>query len=573
MERLKRWDLSVLYESFEDERFAADLMRAERLSSATPDPKEDMFSFFERLRTAIYLIGDVASFVNLTLMTDSEHAGAKRFSERILRLEDWLRREKTRFFRRIGAGDIISDDAGCELYAEYAEDRRKIVAHLIPEPLESALADLQRTGSYAWQALRNELDAVAVVSDSDGGATTRPLSDVRGLYAHRSQSVRRRAFEDEIRCCKTYEIPMAACLNAVKGEALSLVGLRGFDDVLDQMLFENRMDRETLEAMLNSVRRHLPIFRDYLKGKARRLGFEESLHYRDLTAPTEDVISRFDRGESREMLIEIFERFSPEMGGLFERAFEERWIDSEPRRGKISGALCVDLLSHDCSRVLVNDAGTLSDISAVAHEMGHAFLNLQLRDVPALFRDAPTPICEMTGIFNETVFHEAMLRDCPADSRHVFLEASLSELTQGIADVYSRFLFEKEVFERRKESNLTAADFNEIMSRAQRAAYGDGLREDGAHPYMWMRKPHYYIPDYHYYNFPYIFGLLFARGLYCRYSEEPKSFFARYKTFLANSCKGDVLEIAGRIGVDLRDDAFWDSAFESIAEKVREYLA
>lgn len=616
-----QWDLNVLYGSFEDARFEADLRTAEAcldelLGAQAPDAYRDepLDAHFEKLQALAARVSEISAFVNLTLLTDQGHAGAKSVYERSTRIErDWLR-VKNDFIRRAGAapdnalalcdnaaangGSSASADdnsretllADAEIsgedkhfkdqYTDYLKIYADAAAHMIPPGQEALVLEMQQTGSRSWQDLRNALDASAAevmtpetYIENEGGA---PLSlpALRNLMAHPDREMRRRAFEAEVRCYKRYELPMAACFSAIKGEAMIISRLRGFPDVLDAMLFENRMDRDTLDAMMASVVRFLPAFHRYFREKGRRMGLQEGLRYYDLIAPERDVETAegYTLETARALLSEIFGGFHPEMGALFHKAFAEGWIDSDVRQGKVGGALCADLPTKDCSRILVNFTGTSANLCAIAHEMGHAFHSQQLAPVPLMFRDAPTPICETAGLFNETVFREAMLRDCSPDQHATHLEAILAEIAQGVVDIYSRFLFESEAFRRRKDHALDAEELNGMMEAAQQAAYGEGLCADGAHPRMWVCKPHYYIPDYHYYNFPYIVGLLLARGLYAQYRSEPKAFVPSYKQFLSDSCKYDVAKAASGIGIDLRGPDFWDSALAGISEKIEAYI-
>jgi oligoendopeptidase F len=706
--------LNILYASFEDARFETDLVatetclgrllgaqvpdtgqdvahdmrvpdasRGESPDTRVPDTDQDvapdaqaskskipnvrpskssLATHFEMLQSLGARVSEISSFVNLTLLTDQGHAGARAVYERSARIErDWLR-VKNDFMRQVGAtmngraaladcattsahavidgnsatdGDSgksvqadtkISDASGCfeDRYVNYLKLCAESAAHMIPPDQEALVLEMQQTGSRSWQDLRNALDASAaenLVPDksrqkaldaSASGAirqntldasalgaiqqnaldasaletlspepesesdseTPLSLPALRGLMTHPDREMRRRAFEAEVRCYKRYELSMAASLSAIKGEAMVISRLRGFPDVLAAMLFENRMDRDTLDAMLASVVRFLPAFHRYLKEKGRRMGLPNGLCYYDLLAPEGDaeLSEHYTLEMAQGLLIEIFDDFHPEIGTLFRKAFAEGWIDADVRQGKVGGALCADLPTKGASRILVNFTGTSASLCAIAHEMGHAFHGQQLASVPLMFRDAPTPICETAGLLNETIFREAMLRAGSPDQYAIRLEACLAELAQGVVDIYSRFIFESEVFRRRKDHALDAEALNGMMEAAQQAAYGEGLCAGGAHPRMWVCKPHYYIPDYHYYNFPYIVGALLAQGLYAQYREEPKAFMTSYKKFLSDSCRYDVAGAALRIGIDLKGTDFWDRALTGISEKIEAYI-
>jgi oligoendopeptidase F len=151
------------------------------------------------------------------------------------------------------------------------------------------------------------------------------------------------------------------------------------------------------------------------------------------------------------------------------------------------------------------------------------------------------------------------------------LETILMGDTQVVVDIYSRYLFEKEVFERREKAELPAAELGEIMERAQKATYGDGLDNRYLHKYMWTWKPHYYMTDLSFYNFPYTFGLLFGTGLYAIYQERSDSFIPEYQQLLASTGEGQAADLAGRFGIDIRGKKFWEEGLAVIARRIDRY--
>lgn len=562
-----RWDLSLLYPTFNAE-FEKDLsaaaQKAEELSAQAGRLN------LQQLFDGYNLLADLSSpadYLELVQMTDTEDAGAKRHAQAAAGLRRAQAQLKSAFMRK--AAGAPHDMPLWEKHPQYREDCVSISAHLLPENLESTVRMMQQNGSHAWQSLRNSLDAAAGADFAlEEGEPPRPwsLSALRNLMFHPAADVRRRAFEAEKGCYQQYQRPMAACLNGVKGEGIALAPLRGFDSVLAQMLHENRMDSLTLDAMLKALKKHLPTFRAYLKKKAALLGCGNGLAYCDLLAPVYRDAPQYSFEQARDLLIGVFQDFSPEMGRHFERAFRERWIDAEPRPGKIGGALCCDLPGKGQSRILVNFSGSFSNVRSIAHEMGHAFHGQHTIGVPAIFRDAPTPVCESAAIFNETVLQQAV------SDNAALLEVGLAEAAQTIVDIYSRYLFEDAVFDIRKNRPLDAGELCRLMEEAQAEAYGDGLDPNGRHPYMWMCKPHYYIPDYHYYNFPYIFGLLFAKGLYSVYRRQPQQFMPRYRDFLRQSCAGSVYQMALRMDIDLHSGDFWEQAFSTLEDEYACFL-
>jgi oligoendopeptidase F len=182
-------------------------------------------------------------------------------------------------------------------------------------------------------------------------------------------------------------------------------------------------------------------------------------------------------------------------------------------------------------------------------------------------------LAETASIMNETIITNAALSEAAKPEEELgILETYLINGTQVIVDITSRFLFEKEVFERRAKSELSADDFCEIMLRCQRETYGDALSEEFMHKYMWAWKVHYYIPTFSFYNYPYAFGSLFSTGLYAAYMEEGNKFVRDYEALLASTGEGTPSDLASRFGFDIRRPDFWRNSIRLIEEKVRRYV-
>ncbi|MCL6569907.1 MAG: oligoendopeptidase F, partial [Meiothermus silvanus] len=251
---------------------------------------------------------------------------------------------------------------------------------------------------------------------------------------------------------------------------------------------------------------------------------------------------------------------------LAERAYAERWIDAKPRKGKVGGAYCMPI-GKGQSRILTNYEESFSGVSTMAHELGHAYHNLCLATKPALLRREPMTLAETASIMNETIVTEAALRAVPEAEQVTILEGNLQDAAQLVVDIHSRFLFERAVFEKRKERELSPSEFKELMLAAQQATYGDALAS--YHPYMWAVKGHYYGIDF--YNYPYTFGLLFGLALFKKYQREGADFVAQYDDMLASVGTYPAQELADRFGFNLEDPSFWAGGLEVLAERIARF--
>lgn len=450
-------------------------------------------------------------------------------------------------------------------------------SHQMTPELEDLASDLQRSGGDAWGRLQESTTSSASIvwderlerrpSDSTAdahitsgtaaaGPSRKTLVELRNLAYDSDRAVREKAYRLELALCESLEIPVAAALNGVKGWTVSLAGRRGWDSVLDKSLHQARITRATLDALVSAMEESLPSWRRYLRAKAALLGIGRCAFY-DIIAPLSGIDRKFTFAEAREYIASKFSAFDPEMGEFARGAFKERWIDAEPREGKIGGAYCIDFPEASVSRIMCNFDGSFGSVSTVAHELGHAWHAEQVRSLPYVYTQYPMTLAETASIFSETLIFESALAEAEGAERTALIELRLQDACQVIVDILSRFYFEKAVFDRRAKSELSPAEFKELMLDAQKRTYGEGLDPDRLHPYMWLVKGHYYSPDLAFYNFPYAFGLLFGAGLYARYKEEGPSFAASYRGILEDTGRMSAVGLAAKAGFDIEKPDFW----------------
>ena len=429
---------------------------------------------------------------------------------------------------------------------------------------EEIMAKLQLSGGNAWGDLQQYLTSTVPVTYR---GETINLSAVRNLAYDPDPQVRKDAYEAEIACYERIRDAVAFALNSIKLETISDCQLRGYASPLARTLERSDMKQETLDAMLGAMDEYLPVFWKYLKAKGKLLGHENGLPWYDLFAPVGSSSEKFTTQQARDYLVELFSGFDKELADMVAKAFDEEWIDFYPRDGKAGGAFCAEVNCLNESRILTNFDGAFGDVVTLAHELGHAFHNQCIQSQRPLNKDYSMPLAETASTFNECVVMAAAIAGTKdKQEKLALIESQLQDATQIICDIYSRFRFEAEVFRRRGEEFMGADALCGIMLDAQKASYGDGLDEKVLHPYMWVCKSHYYGPTF--YNFPYAFGGLFARGLYACYEKEGASFVPKYKKLLYTTPIASAEDTAKVAGIDLTDRAFWCSALQTIADQI-----
>lgn len=575
------WNLNPIYTGFDDPRFEEDLQALRRtvrdLEELSQHLTGDSATLLKRGLTLQEQLQELAEKLlcyaelrQAACTTDAE-AGSKIgkimgiYSDSaapVAAFEGWL----------AAIPDLDSLIASDPLFEEYRFilERKKLGSlHLLPGIGEKVMAKLKISGSNAWAELQQYLTSTVKVAYRGEEIN---LSAVRNLAYSTEAEVRKDAYEAELACYRFIEDSVAYALNSLKLETLNECELRGYESPLARTLEQSNMEKKTLDAMFAAIDQKLPMFRRYLKAKAHALGHENGLPWYDLFAPMGKSSTRFTTQDARDYLVELFSHFDDELSGMVARAFDEEWIDFYPRSGKAGGAFCSGVSCIGQSRILTNFDGTLGDVVTLAHELGHAFHNQCIADHRPLNHDYSMPVAETASTFNECVVMNHAIAQAADDAEKLnLIESQLQDVTQIIVDIYSRYRFEDAVLRRRKEEFMGAAELCRIMLQAQADSYGDGLDRALRHPYMWLCKSHYYGSTF--YNFPYAFGGLFARGLYAKYAQEGASFVPIYKKLLHTTTVATAEDAAKVAGIDLTDKKFWLSALAEVEEKIDMFCA
>lgn len=575
------WDLTVFYKDFDDPEFKDDLARLPKeidaftaaIAAPAEDEVEKLVSLVHQEEALSNLFERLNLMIGLTLSVDANNKAANAAMAPLMRAVMGSSLASNAFSRYLASLENLDAiiDADDELKArafalrEAAEDAK----HQLPEALEKPVLKMQLSGGEAFSQLRDKLDATLLV-DYDGKQI--PLSAVRALAYDGDADTRRHAYEAELASYKKIELPMSFCLNNLKAEGETMAALKGYKGVLDMALAHSRMDEKTLEAMWTAIREALPELREYFKAKGRLLGHENGLPFYDLFAPVGQSTRTYTVEEARALLLDLFGKFCPEMGEMMRTAFDEGWIDMYPREGKSGGAFCSGYYAKNISRVMTNFAGSASDVSTLAHELGHAFNNRMLHHKPIMMTETPMPLAETASTFNETLLISQLLKTATPEEELTLLDSCLTEQTQTMVDIYSRFLFEQKVVAAQADHALDVDELKETMLWAQEQSYGDGLDPEYRHPYMWACKSHYYSTGVHFYNFPYAFGGLFARGLYARYEKEGEAFVPVYCDLLSRFGSDTIANVTASVGIDVTTPDFWREAVESVLVQVRRFV-
>lgn len=583
-----RWSLKELYPDFESNEFKQDMEKCKNSINEIKqwvsdnlqdrkDPKVKIEKYLNMTNSFSDLFSGLSNFAELTLSVEAKNETALIISDKLDQLSTELTEPNVIFQKWLSSlediEDVINTSENISDHSFYIRENIKKSKYLLTDKEEILMSKMKNTGSNAWSKLQELLTSTLLVEiNIDGEDKQLPLPVVRNMAYDGKQEVRKTAYEAELKSYKKIEESSAASLNGIKGEVLTTSKMRGLKSPLEKTIIDSRMDENILDAMLSAIKESLPSFHKFYRKKAELLGYKEGLPFYELFAPVGSADMQYSYDQAREFIVSNFKTFSGKLANFADNAFEKKWIDAEIRDGKRGGAFCANLHSIKESRILANFTGSFNDVTTLAHELGHGYHGDQLKDETYLNSHYPMPLAETASIFSETIVKNAAIKEAEHDQALYILENDLSDAGQVIVDIYSRFLFESKLFELREEGYLSVNKLKEIMLEAQKTAYGNGLDHNYLHPYMWLNKPHYYYAGYNFYNFPYAFGLLFAKGLYVEYLNRGESFVEEYDKLLSATGKMDIIGVAKLMNIDVTSKDFWQNSLKLVEQDIETFV-
>ena len=579
----KEWSLEKLYKGYDDPRFAADEAKLDQLlkdyaefaAHLEGNPKAVLKQAVTLNQELSAVTDSLTSFAYLKQSVNTSDTASAAAIGRIFRKLSALAAPRTALVQYIAGLDdlqsVIDSDELLKEHEFFLNNIKEDAKYTLSPEVEKVISLYEISGSTAWSDLQSYLTSTVPV-EYEGAITN--LSDIRNKAYDPDPAVRKSAYEAELKAYDRIKDGIAFSLNSIKMEVIHHCQLRGYESPLDETLKNAHMKRETLDALLSAMEEYLPKFWEYMRAKGRLLGYDNGLPFYEMFAPLEGNSAVYTTEDAKEYLVSLFSTFDQEETDMIARAFDEAWIDFYPHDGKVGGAFCMPVTALKESRVLTNFGGTLGDVVTLAHELGHAFHNHCLRDNSLLNMDVSMPVAETASTFNEVVaMNAAIAKETDPIVKRALIENQLMDANQIICDIYSRYLFETSVFENRENEFLFADQLCDLMLEAQKKAYGNGLDHNFLHPYMWACKSHYYSGSLSFYNFPYAFGGLFARGLYAKYLKDGPSFVPLYKKLLKATGTTTVEGAAEVAGIDLTDKEFWRSSLQILADEIDEFIA
>ncbi len=452
-------------------------------------------------------------------------------------------------------------------------ERRALAREKLSPELEAIINDLSVDGYHGWGEAYGTAVSKTQIPFEEKDGTVRQLSagQAHNQMLSPDRSVRKRVFEAWEAAWGGQADYCADALNRLGGFRLQVYKHRKWESVLKEPLQINRMTERTFHAMWEAIEASKPIFVDYLNRKAKLMGLEK-LSWFDVHAPIAETAAKVPYDQGAAIIVEQFAKFDPAFAEFSRKAFEDRWIEAEDRPGKRPGGFCTGFPLSGETRIFMTYNGTMDNVSTLAHELGHAYHQHVMDDMPEMTQHYAMNVAETASTFAEQLVMSALVANAESKQDQIaLLDEKISSSIAFFMNIHARVLFELSFYEQRRQGLVPVETLNQLMESAQRKAYLDAL--DQYHPHFWASKLHFYATDVPFYNFPYTFGYLFSTVLYARALQEGEAFRERYVALLRDTGSMSVEELVHKhLQEDPSEPAFWQKGVELAAADVKQFL-
>ncbi|MFA0140751.1 M3 family oligoendopeptidase [Vibrio kanaloae] len=585
------WDLSIAYRDLDDAKIEQDIELIQQCIELLYQHVEirhvilAMQNAIQTSEAAGTLLSTINTFANCHASVDATHTEAKALLGRVAKLnsemsqafspyEDTLIHAEPEFIDAVLEHESM--DVAGQRFA--IESSRKLSSSRLSVAEEQLLAAMKVDGRDAWGRLYDNLTGSLKLSlKVQGEEEALGFSQVVSLLYGSEFDKQEPAWRAVQSAMKTHQESFASILNALAGWRLTENKKRSkISDVhfLDPSLHGSRIVPETLDTMMSVAKANRNVGQKAGLLMARVHGLDEMKPWNHLAAmpPLGDAESKvYPFDEAIEVIKTAFDQVNPEMAEFVGLMVENGWIDAAPAANKRLGAYCTKFAATRTPLVFMTWGGSRSNLMTLAHELGHAFHNWVMKDMPLCQTRYPMTLAETASIFAENIVRDHLLQQ--AQTRNEKLEMLWEELSSSLAlmvNIPVRFEFEKAFYEQREKGELTAQQLCDLMETTWKEWYGDAMTE--ADPYFWASKLHFSISQVSFYNYPYLFGYLFSKGVYAQRDAKGEQFYGDYVSLLRDTGSMMAEEVVQKhLGMDLTQADFWQQSIDMVKVQIDEF--
>jgi oligoendopeptidase F len=514
--------------------------------------------YLARLRD-VTLYAELAFSANMTLPeTQALHDRAMKLEAKLGKLLAFFELELGRLVYE--KPELLADPALAN-YRHYLEKLRRHVPHQLSETEEKLIIDKDQFGVYAWEEfqakwLNTRMFEVVV----EGEKKLLPFGAAYGLFSHPDRATRESAYKAVFSLVGKDGEVFASAFRNICNDWLTICEWRKYSSPMEASLIVNDTDQQTIENLLKTVEENVGVYQRYLRLKAKLMGLPK-LGCHDILAPLPDAPDmKFTFEQAKDLITRAYSSFDEEYAHAVKDMFKRKHIDATPRYGKQHGAFCAGWYNGKTAYVLQSFNGRLNDLYTLAHELGHATHDYYCyRSQTILNTRIPMVIAETASIFGELLLTDLLLKEAKTSiEKKVILCRILDGAGRVIFSVTTRAWFEQSIYDAIKRGEyLNHETICHYWTAARDKAYGDTVEWFNEMLSEWSITPHYYMANFRFYNYPYVFAQLFVYALYQKYMQEGKAFVPKMKQILSLGGSQSPAEIAKIAGYDITAKDFW----------------
>jgi oligoendopeptidase F len=569
------WDLNPLFSSvvdpFLDDAVSQVKSLAERFEKyyrgkiATLNPG-NLLKCIRELEAFEAKLGDISLYASLSFSANMTLPETQALFDKVSKFEAELGKQLAFFSLELGAlvkaKPELIEEAVLSGYRHMLERVLLHVEHQLSEVEEQIIIEKDQFGIQGWEELQSKwlntrMFDVKVLGEKE----TLSYGEANGLLTHPDRTTREFVNKSIYGLLgKDGEI-FASALRNICNDWVTLFKRRKYASPIEASLISNDTELKIIETLLGAIEANAGKYRSYLKLKAKLMGLDKLGNY-DIVAPLPDMPEwKFTFEEAQCMITRAYTRFDPEYATAIAEMFAKRHIDASPRYGKRNGAFCADWYNGKSAYVLQSFTGSLNDVYTLAHELGHATHDYYASRRQTLMNmSIPSIVAETASIFGELLLTDLLLDEAKSDAeRKAVLCLVLDEAGMTAFQVTARVWFEQALYASIQKGEFL--DYKTICShwtRSRDRIYGDAIVWLTEMEAEWTMKPHYYMANYRFYNYPYVYAQMFVYALYERYLQEGKVFVPKLVRALSAGSSVSPMEIGKIVGLDVADPEFWN---------------
>lgn len=458
-------------------------------------------------------------------------------------------------------------------YNTYLTDIAAWQTHMLDPKVEESLAKLSPSLSLPEDVYEVSKAADMHFPDFCVDGKSYPLSYV--LYeSHYCEepdtAVRRQAFSSFSDTLRQYHNTVATVYNAQVQQEKIIANLRGFDSVIDYLLFHQKVGRKLYDQHIDlTMEKFAPVMRRWAKVLQKKHGLDE-MHYADLKLvydPTGNPTVAVE--DASAYISEAMQPMGQEYHDLVMRFKEERWVDFARNQGKSTGGFCTSVWKGQ-PYILLNWNDSLSELYTLAHELGHAAQGLICEaNNSFLESDFTWYDVESPSTFHEMLLSHSFMRKAKGDKlAEARVAANMIENTyyHNFVTHFLEAYYQREVYRMVDAGEqLQAEDFDRIYQETLEKFWGDAVVLDPGAELTWMRQPHYYMGLY---SYTYSASLVISTQMYLRLMAEGESAAKDWLNFLAAGGPMAPIDHARIAKIDISDTKSLEQTIDFMASLV-----